>query len=307
MTESDPWGRYGWLVGSVWLVFLVVPARAILTGDLTWPGRIAALGCLTVFAVVYILGTRRTFQDEQVATGGPRAWISLAVMVAMIGGVAAAVGTQAIGMPMFIMTYGMFAFAWRTSLIVAVTTVAVTFGAPALLGQTREWISLGIVALLVGVATAVTRIAIDRAERLQQEREVMNLVTERDRVARDVHDVLGHTLTVIAVKTDLAERLVRVDPERAAAELAEIHALTRTAIAEVRATVVGLRARDLDEELAAAGEAFGLAGIEADLPADTATVDRHRAVFAWVIREGVTNIIRHSGAVTPSSPSGRQA
>ena len=88
------------------------------------------------------------------------------------------------------------------------------------------------------------------------------LVAERERVARDVHDVLGHSLTVVTVKAELAERLVDLDPERAKAELAEIQTLSRQALAEIRATVGGLRAARLGDELASARTALAGAGIE---------------------------------------------
>src|SRR5690606_543184 len=120
---------------------------------------------------------------------------------------------------------------------------------------------------------------------------------ERERVARDVHDVLGHSLTVVSVKAELAERLVDVDPARARAELVEIQSLTREALAEIRATVSGLRVARLGDELVAARTALTGAGIEADLPENPDVVDpRHRIVVAWVLREAVTNVVRHSGA-----------
>ena len=122
---------------------------------------------------------------------------------------------------------------------------------------------------------------------------------ERERVARDVHDVLGHSLTVVSVKAQLAERLVDADPERAKAELVEIQALTRQALAEVRATVGGLRAARLDDEVAAAGRALAAAGVGARLPGDLDVLDpRRRTVAAWAVREAVTNVVRHSGATT---------
>jgi two-component system sensor histidine kinase DesK len=109
--------------------------------------------------------------------------------------------------------------------------------------------------------------------------------------------VLGHSLTVVTVKAELAERLVDIDPARAKDELAEIQVLSRQALAEIRATVGGLRAARLDDELASATTAFAGAGIEAHLPEDTTAVDpRHRIVLAWVLREATTNVLRHSDA-----------
>ena len=89
------------------------------------------------------------------------------------------------------------------------------------------------------------------------------LVAERERVARDVHDVLGHSLTALSVKAELAARLIDLDPERAKEELESIQATARQALAEVRATVGGLRAGNLEAELAAAPLVLADAGISA--------------------------------------------
>ncbi|WP_423184136.1 sensor histidine kinase [Arthrobacter sp. NyZ413] len=144
------------------------------------------------------------------------------------------------------------------------------------------------------------------------------VAAERSRVARDMHDILGHSLTVIAVKAELAERLLDTaspDParenaaiDRAAAEIAAVQDLARGALADVRATVAGYRGVNVLAELAAARTALESAGIDAELPGTVEQVPaRHRELFGWVLREGVTNVVRHSGAAhcrvrfTPSS------
>jgi two-component system sensor histidine kinase DesK len=120
---------------------------------------------------------------------------------------------------------------------------------------------------------------------------------ERARLARDLHDVLGHSLTVVAVKSELAGRLVSLDPARALAEIADIETLARTALADLRAAVTSYRETDLDSELRAARTALEAAGIEPHLPADGTLVDAElRPLFGWVVREGITNVIRHSEA-----------
>ncbi|MFV0429907.1 MAG: sensor histidine kinase [Arachnia sp.] len=293
MNGGGPWSKYGWLIGGVWVVFLLLPARAIVAAAVPAAGTAAALGSLLVFAVVYLIGCRRTY-GAAYRPGDARSWIILAVMLLTTGAVAVVTRLDAVGMAMFIMSYALFAFTWRISLVLAISAVVVTFVVPLAAGQSQPYLFLGMICLLLGVATAISRISVERGKRLDQEHEVIAVMGERDRVARDVHDVLGHTLTVIAVKTELAERLVFDDPHRAAAELAQIHALTRDAIFEVRATVAGLRTRDLDAELLVAAEALRAAGITAALPQQTTQVrHQNRALFAWVVREGVTNAIRH--------------
>ncbi|MBW4095249.1 MAG: sensor histidine kinase, partial [Acidobacteria bacterium] len=120
---------------------------------------------------------------------------------------------------------------------------------------------------------------------------------ERNRVARDIHDILGHSLTVITVKAELAGRLIDAEPERAKQEIAEVEDLSRGALADVRATVSGYRGVTITGELANAHQALEAAGIEAVLPGATESVrSKDRELFGWVAREGVTNVIRHSGA-----------
>ena len=116
-------------------------------------------------------------------------------------------------------------------------------------------------------------------------------------MARDVHDVLGHSLTALSVKAELAARLIDLDPERAKEELESIQATARQALAEVRATVGGLRAGNLEAELAAAPRVLADAGISATVVGEVADTDpRHRALMAWVLRESVTNVVRHARA-----------
>ena len=92
------------------------------------------------------------------------------------------------------------------------------------------------------------------------------LADERNRFARDLHDILGHSLTVVAVKAELAGRLASLDPARAEAEIGDVERIARQALADVRAAAGGYREVTLDGELASARTALAAAGIEADLP-----------------------------------------
>ena len=160
---------------------------------------------------------------------------------------------------------------------------------------------------LIGFLTAM-RVFSELEERSEDARAELALVAERDRVARDVHDVLGHSLTALSIKAELAARLIEVDPARARAELESIQETARQALAEVRSTVGGLRAANLEAELAAAPRVLADAGIELRVVGTVADTDpRHRTLLAWVLRESVTNVVRHAGASTVSielSPTG---
>ena len=102
----------------------------------------------------------------------------------------------------------------------------------------------------------------------------------------------------LSIKAELAGRLIDVDPERARAELASIQETARQALAEVRATVGGLRASNLEAELEAAPRVLADAGIETVVHGEVADTDpRHRALLAWALREAVTNVVRHAARV----------
>jgi two-component system sensor histidine kinase DesK len=132
---------------------------------------------------------------------------------------------------------------------------------------------------------------------VREENARLALDDERNRFARDLHDILGHSLTVITVKAELAGKLLDVDLDRARAEVADLERLSRDALADVRRAVEGYRELTLPGELARARMALRAAEIEADLPNSTDDVPSGlREVFAWTVREGVTNVIRHSGA-----------
>lgn len=134
-------------------------------------------------------------------------------------------------------------------------------------------------------------------ESMRAQNDALLLTQERNRFAQELHDILGHSLTVVTVKAELANRLLDLDLERARHELQDLERLAREALADVRRAVHGYKDVSLGGELMRARRALESAGISADLPASTDhVVGELRELFAWTIREGVTNVIRHSKA-----------
>lgn len=120
---------------------------------------------------------------------------------------------------------------------------------------------------------------------------------ERLRFARDVHDLLGHRLAVIALKAELASRLASADPERAASEAAEVQHLATTALGEVREAVHGYRKVDLDDQLTAVEGVLRDAGIRCTIErSDVALTEEAATQLALALREACTNVLRHSSA-----------
>jgi two-component system, NarL family, sensor histidine kinase DesK len=121
--------------------------------------------------------------------------------------------------------------------------------------------------------------------------------SERARIARDLHDLLGHSLSLIALKTELARRMLERDPRRAAAELTEIEAVARNSLRDVREAVAGYRQVNLDTELDGARMALVAAGIEVTIERPAADLDPSvDPLLGWIVREGITNVVRHSAA-----------
>jgi two-component system sensor histidine kinase DesK len=120
---------------------------------------------------------------------------------------------------------------------------------------------------------------------------------ERERFARDLHDLLGHSLSVIALKSELAGRLVSADPGAAAVEIADVQAVARQSLSEVREAVSGYRRPTLDSEIEGARVALSAAGVTTSIDFSVAPLDPDvESALAWAVREGATNVIRHSRA-----------
>lgn len=291
---ADPFERYGWLLWGAWLIFLVFPISESLDAGSTRQ-VVAGLVGTAAFAVVYVLGFlamagRGPLADRPAAA----VLVVLALIVAVI---IPAIGLGVLSFIPFLVALGMFAIPRPANWWWAAALIAVTVAAPTVIDPSSGWFFVMFIVVAIAVGTGAGRLMADHGADYARVRDELMVTAERDRVARDVHDVLGHSLTVVAVKAELAERLVDLDPERARSELIEIQQLTRQALGEVRATVGGLRAAALDDELVAAAVALRSAGIEATLPPDGTDLDpRRRTVAAWVLREAVTNVVRHSGA-----------
>jgi two-component system sensor histidine kinase DesK len=134
-----------------------------------------------------------------------------------------------------------------------------------------------------------------------EENVTLAAVAERERIARDLHDVLGHTLSVIVLKAELAGRLVSLDPARATLEMADVERTSRAALAEIREAIGGYRSRGLAAEIDAARRTLDAAGVtlEADSKPDRESFSpQEETALALALREAVTNIVRHAHATT---------
>jgi two-component system, NarL family, sensor histidine kinase DesK len=178
------------------------------------------------------------------------------------------------------------------------TSLAFVAGGGDVAGAIVQGLSVSVIGFTIYTAIAVRRT--NRAL-LAARTELARLAVsdERARIARDLHDTLGHSLSVIALKSELASRLVVDDPPRARAEMDDVQRVARDSLAAVRETISGYRQASLAIELAGARSALAAAGIDGRVePAPEDLPPAADAILAWAVREGVTNILRHGRAAT---------
>ena len=296
---KDPWARFGWMMAVVWLIFLVYPVLALLRSQAPLGWIVVGWVALVAFIVLYVSG----FIYGMRGGGGlgrrpsARQWITFAALIACTIVSVPAEGGSAMSFLPFIMSFASYGLTrvmhWVTSAAALLVTAFCVFALP---GGLSYVMILAIVALLGTVNTVSTWLILRsvEAERLGRE-----LATSegREAVARDVHDLIGHSLTVVGLKAQLARRLMESDPERAKAELAAIEQLTAEAIAGIRTTVAGARGATLVEQLASSQDSLQAADIDMRIAGASDALSPVQALTAsWILREATTNVIRHSRA-----------
>ncbi|MFG3706779.1 sensor histidine kinase [Micromonospora sp. NPDC047670] len=149
------------------------------------------------------------------------------------------------------------------------------------------------------VTAAILGLAATTAELRRTREELARSAVDQERLrfARDLHDLLGHSMSVIVVKAEAVRRLAERDPARAAAQASDIETVGRQALTEIREAVSGYRESSLATELDRARSALTAAGMSADVQLSGPPLDpESEAVLGWVVREATTNVVRHSGA-----------
>jgi two-component system, NarL family, sensor histidine kinase DesK len=295
---GHPWRAKRWSrFAAPWLVYLGYPVATAWHKPLA--DRIPALLMVAAFAGLYLLAVPVAIQgDTRRRFGTVGVMLGLSVLLTVL------LGVDGMATSVYDASAGVVLLAPAVSLPLALALAAIMVGLPPLVPgwhSTAQWsAALSVLgAAFIGFAF-ITLIRSNAALRMARE-EVASLATEQERlrIARDMHDLLGHSLTTVTVKAELARRLMRRDLERAEAELADVERLSRQALADVRAAVAGYREVSLAVEVATAREVLTAAGIEADLPRAVDDVPGElRELFGWVVREGVTNAVRHSRART---------
>ncbi|MDQ6527027.1 histidine kinase [Nocardioides sp. LHD-245] len=297
-----PLGRWGPLFAAIWLTFLVDPLRTA-WGDLPAPRAWVGLSATALFAASYLALWVTLRSGRARLAMAPPVRVRLAWTLALGGlAVVMVVALGQVGMASvvylavtFVMLYPPRAF---LPLVLALTATVLVLGLTVPGWEHNTWLAFSVVAASIavfGVRSMMNRnIELIRAHATNA---ALAAESERNRLARDLHDILGHSLTVITIKAELAGRLFDADPARARAELGDLERLSRDALADVRRAVEGYRDLTLPGEIARARTALAAAQIDATLPNSTDEVPTEaRELFAWTVREAVTNVVRHSGA-----------
>ena len=304
-------GNVNWLAlgfSAPWLVFLLMPLDSFLTTPELAPVRWTGVALVVLFAVVNCSAYAVPWLVP-VASTVRRSVIWTALMILPLVGMAVLTPSD---IHVILLGFGMYFVAfWIFGTIAPYRlrlTVAASMGAICWLTFVTvsgfDFSSHGGIALFIGaplLGLLGFSYLIELGERADVARASLALSEEREEIARDVHDVLGHSLTVITLKAELAQRLLEIDPARAGAEMEAIAQLSRASLAEVRSTVTRLRVPDFSGEIEGAGRALQTAGIRAELPdaqSALAVAGVNAKLFSWVLREAVTNMVRHSGANT---------
>lgn len=289
------------LWAGIWLFYLGFPVTAMLNGHHAQTEVVARLAGLGAFLVVYLgfwaYGFKRS-ADLWPVLGALALLLAIAVPMALTDAHADEGWAQ---LYIYVAVVAGSGFRWPRT-VIAVGAVAALGVVTTLLTAGLSWYVglIGFEVMTIGLAMAGMTGIIRMNRELREAREEISrlaVTEERLRFARDLHDLLGHSLSVIVLKAELASKMASRAPERSEAEVRDIERVARDALREVREAVAGYRQPSLSQELTNARTTLEAAGIEVrvDVAAGAfpATVD---STLAWAAREAATNVIRHSRA-----------
>ncbi len=302
--RPGPWYRRIDWSSTFWTVFLLIPLTFVIRADMPLSYKVVGVIGLLGFTCAYTwaVSTMPLWLDLPEGAGVLDQLRPAAGRLALLAGVAAASAPGLNGwytfsyLPYFCAII-LFTTTLRTGLIISGCLILLTDLGILLLAPEAgiTWAAMGF--SLSSVIVMISRFGAGASARREAEGRELAAAAEREEIGRDVHDLLGHSLTVLTLKAEVAHRLVRRDPEAAEHELAEIVELSRSALADVRATVTRLRVPDLAGQLEASRTAFAAADIAAVFSGQASDVPLpQRELLAWALREGTTNVLRHAGA-----------
>ncbi|MFJ3661749.1 sensor histidine kinase [Streptomyces sp. NPDC090119] len=294
--RRELWVKLLWI--GVWLVFLSSPVHDLVSGGhgtaATWAGAVG----LTAFVAAY-LGL--VFRNMGRPFSGPAAVLLLLVLGILAPLLAYTLGSAWLGLFVYVSVACGATLPAKATYWAIPASAAVMYLVGLHSGE-EEARNLILLVVLIGFAMTGVRQLIRTTIELRKARATVAQLAaneERLRLARDLHDLLGHSLSLITLKSELAGRMLPDRPEQAAQQVADIERVSRQALVDVREAVTGYRRPRLVSELAGAQVALTAAGIIAEIPGEPELAglpEEAEAALAWTLREAVTNVVRHSGA-----------
>ena len=304
--RSRPWHRYRRHIvwdATVWVLFLALPIIQLLLGSFTWWQRLLGLTGVLGFIAGYVWAFS-TPNDRASRVSVPSTDLPTRVLLRELAVqgfftvlTLPALGWWAVCFFPFFCSLSLFSTTLRRGIPIVVMATGLLVAASLLWNTHPEshWQVLGI--SLTEIPIIIARIALELQERRTAAERELALVSQREALGRDVHDILGHSLTVLTLKAEVARRLIEHDPAAASQELDEVITLARGALTDVRSTVTRLRSPDLASQVEATRTALSAAQIDMEMLGSAQDIpERQRALMAWALREATTNIVRHARA-----------
>jgi len=277
----------------IWLVFLV--AQPIFDPTTTWVDWAFIPVIVAVFLPVYL----------NAWTGTMRTRIISIVAMCVLGLLAVTVNSGAGSFFIYAASAAAFVLQPRQAVLAVVAIVGLVLVSGFLVGAPWPYalFYVGPMTLMTGLIGGINIFEAEKeraSKRLSQandEIERLAKIAERERIARDLHDLLGHTLSTITLKSELAARLAQVDIDKAAQQMREVETISRETLSQVREAVRGYRSKGLQAEIDALSAALQPAGIELTVEREPVELQpEQESTLALALREAVTNVMRHSHA-----------
>lgn len=301
-TWSEVLAIGGPVSSTVWLFFLLSPIGSLLASRLPASYQAAVLAQVAAFVTLYlVLVLRDTYSGaDPEAPHMRRDAILLLLMTGLSVSNMLMAGPEWVAGFLFVSAASGSKLPEKWSLRAIVALEVLTLLMNILIGG--SWVAAGQALIFVGAIGLITAgaarliMTIRELERARGEVARLAVAEERLRLARELHDLLGHSLSLIAVKCELAKQLMSLDPPQATSELSDIERVSRRPLQDVRMAVSGYRQIALAQELAASREILSAAGIEMEIEAPGENLPPQAdSILAWTVREGVTNAVRHAG------------
>lgn len=277
---------------SIWLVFLGFPLWYLIAGEAPAVVKIVGGTISVAFAMTYSFGFGAIGYYPRGWTAHQRFWLFFGVLCGLALLSISVLGASAVSFVTFLVA--VVAFARPRPELLWLAPVVCAFGCLLVFLYGESWTLLLLTLFSPMLVVALSRVTDAEQKRVELQAS-LDRANQREKIAADVHDLLGHSLTVINLKAEVAARYLDRDPEMARQEMRAVAEIAKRGLAEVRVSVAQQLSLELATEIDLARDALASAGVRCDVTVEAPEGDLAQ-VFAWIVREAVTNVIRHAKA-----------